>query len=157
VEGAKPGGTVVDGTVQDNLSNAEDHVLRVNLDQAIESGNTITVDWSAQVTPDDAYKTTGVFIARRVEDENGNPSLSFTSGNGSWAYDLRGVASSQESGERVVYTASSGNTSVVTASVQSDGYTLELTEQGTGTATITVTGEISGVGMAETTFEVTIQ
>jgi hypothetical protein len=45
----------------------------------------------------------------------------------------------------------------VTANVQSDDYTLELTEQSAGTATITVTGEISGVGTATTTFEVTVK
>jgi len=157
VEGARPDGTPVDGTVKSNLDDAQKHVLRVNLDESIQADSTITVEWSAQVTPDEAYKSSGLFIARRVEDENGNPSLSFTSGNGPFTYDLRGVASSQESGERVLYTASSGDTSVVTAAVQSDDYTLELTEQGTGTAQITVTGEMSGVGTTTTTFEVTVE
>jgi hypothetical protein len=67
------------------------------------------------------------------------------------------VAASQESREKIVYTASSGDTSVVTANVQSDDYTLELTEQGTGTATITITGSIDGIGTTTDTFQVTIE
>jgi len=156
VEGAKPDGTAVDGTVEGNLRDAHEHVLRVNLDQTIQAGNTITIDWSAQVTPDESYQTTGLFVARKVVSSDGSAGLSFSSGFGSSTYDLRGVASSQESGEKIVYTASSGDPSVVTANVQSDDYTLELTEQGTGTATITVTGEIENVGTATTTFEVAV-
>jgi hypothetical protein len=97
------------------------------------------------------YSTKGLFVAREIANK------SYTSGNGPFTLDLRGTATSQESGEKITYTASSGNTSVVSASVQADGYTLELTEQGTGTATITVTGEIEGVGSTTGTFEVTIQ
>ena len=156
VEGAKPDGTAVNGAIEGNLGDAQEHVLRVNLDQSIQGGNTIDIDWSAQVTPDDAYQTTGLFVARKVVSSDGSAGLSFSSGFGSSTYDLRGVASSQESGEKIVYTASSGDPSVVTANVQSDDYTLELTEQGTGTATITVTGEIENVGTATTTFEVAV-
>lgn len=157
VEGAKPDGTAVDGSNSNNLVDAQKHVLRVNLDQSIGTGNTIDVDWSAQITPDEDYQTTGLFIARQVVSEDGSNGLDYTSGNGPFTYDLRGVASSQESGEKIVYTASSDDTSVVTSNVQSDDYTLELTEQSAGTATITVTGEIPGVGAATTTFEVTVE
>jgi hypothetical protein len=124
--------------------------LKVNLDTAIQAGNTIDVEWTARVTPQDDYQTTGLFVARPVLNQ------SYTTGQGPFTIDLRGVASSQESRDKIVYTASSGDTSVVTAGVQGDDYTLELTEQGTGTATITVTGEIPGVGTATTTFEVTV-
>lgn len=125
--------------------------LTVNLDQSIGTDNTIEIDWAARVTPLDDYRTTGLFVAREVPDQ------SYSTGNGPWMISLKGVASSQESRERVVYTASSGDASVVTANMQSDDYTLELTEQGTGTATITVTGEIPGVGTTQTTFEVTVE
>jgi hypothetical protein len=132
--------------------------LKVNLDAAIQAGNTIAVDWEAHVTPLDEYQTTGVFVSRPVYDRtSGSHKGTLTSGNGPFMFDLRGVVVSQESKDVVSYSASSGNTSVVTANVQSDDYTLELTEQGTGTATITVTGEIPGVGSATDTFEVTIE
>lgn len=131
-----------------------DPYLRVNLNQTIGSGNTIDVDWTARVTPQDKYQTTGLFVARPVADQT------YTSGNGPFTVDLRGVAACQESREYIQYSASSGDTSVVTASVptaeQGQPPTLTLTEQGTGTTTITVTGEISGVGTASTTFDVTI-
>jgi len=156
VEAADPDGTPVDGSVADNLADAQKHVLRVNLDQSIQAGNTITVDWSAQITPSDQLTRTGLFLARRVISSDGSEGLSYASGFGSATYDLRGTFSSMGSQEKIVHTMSSSDTSVVTAGVQSDDYTLELTEQGTGTATITVTGEISGVGTATTTFEVTV-
>jgi hypothetical protein len=151
VDAAKPDGTVVNESNSDDFVDAQKHVLRVNLDQAIQSGNTITVDWTAKVTPPDQYKTGGVFVARKISDK------SYTSGDGPFAHDLRGVASSQESGKKIIYTASSGDASVVTANVQSDDYTLELTEQSVGAAQVTVTGEIPGVGTTQTTFEVTIE
>jgi hypothetical protein len=156
VEAADPDGTPVDGSVADNLVDAQKHILRVNLDQSIQAGNTITVDWSAQITPSDQLTRTGLFLARRVISSDGSEGLSYASGFGSATYDLRGTFSSMGSQEKIVHTMSSSDTSVVTAGVQSDDYTLELTEQGTGTATITVTGEISGVGTATTTFEVTV-
>lgn len=128
-----------------------DPTLRVNLDGTIQQGETIEIEYSAYVTPPEDYQTTGLFVSRPVFDK------SYASGNGPFTIDLRGVAVSQESRDKVVYTASSGDPSVVTSSVQSDDYTLELTGQGTGTATITVTGEIPGVGTATTTFEVTVE
>lgn len=140
-----------DGTLRSvSDSDQQDPYLKVNLDRTINAGETISVDWTARVTPLGDFTTTGVFTARPPFDE------SFTSGSGPWTVDLRGVAASMESEEKIVYTASSGDTSVVTASVQGDDYTLELTEAGTGTATITVTGEIPGVGTTSTTFEVTV-
>jgi hypothetical protein len=132
-------------------SDLRDPYLRVNLDGTIQANETIEVEYSAYVTPPDDYQTTGLFVSRPVYDK------SYTSGNGPFTVDLRGVAVSQESRDKVVYTASSGDPSVVTASVQSDDYTLELTEQGTGIATITVDAEIPGVGTATTTFEVTVE
>jgi hypothetical protein len=141
-----------DGTIRaDDNVRQEDPYLKINLDAAIQSGNTITVDWTARVTPLEDYQTTGLFVARKEDDKT------YTTGNGPWTLDLRGVAASQESREKIVYTASSGDTSVVTANVQSDDYTLELTEQGTGTATITITGSIDGIGTTTDTFQVTIE
>jgi hypothetical protein len=139
-----------DGSLRsdDNLRE-EDPYLKVSVDGAITQGDTFT--WTARVTPLEDYSTTGLFIARKEENK------SYVSGNGPWTIDLRGVAASQESREKIVYTASSGDTSVVTANVQSDEYTLEFTEQGTGTATITVTGSIDGVGTTTDTFQVTIE
>jgi hypothetical protein len=141
-----------DGTLRpDNNEFQKDPYLRVNLDSAIQAGNTITVDWTARVTPMDRYQTTGLFVTRPWSNR------SYTTGNGPWTLDLRGTAASQESREKIVYTASSDDTSVVTASVQSDDYTLELTEQDTGTAMITVTGTIDGVGTTTDTFQVTVE
>lgn len=136
-----------------------DPYLRVNLDSAIQTGNTIELEWTARVTPLNDYETTGLFVARPVPDQ------SYASGAGSWTLDLRGVAASQGSKAPIEYTASSGDTGVVSATVTSaigpDGnehsYTLELTEQGTGTATVTVTGSIDGVGTTTDTFEVSIE
>jgi len=135
----------------DNNEFQKDPYLKVNLDSAIQSGNTITVDWTARVTPMDRYQTTGLFVTRPWSNQ------SYTTGNGPWTLDLRGTAASQESREKIVYTASSGDTPVVTANVKSNDYTLELTEQGTGTATITVTGTIDGVGTTTDTFQVTVE
>lgn len=142
-----------DGSTRSPAKSSEqrDPYVRVNLDQSIGTGNTITVDWTARVTPLDRFSATGLFVARKVADQ------SYTSGNGPFTVELRGVASSLESDNKIVYTASSGDTSVVTADVQADDYTLKLTEQSTGTATITVTGEIGEVGTTTTTFEVTVE
>jgi hypothetical protein len=136
-----------------------DPYLKVNLDAPIQAGNTITLDWTARVTPQADYSPTGVFVARPVAD------TSYASGNGPFTIDLRGVASSQETQDPVQYSVSSGDSSVVTATVNSyedpNGnqvpWELELTEQSTGTATITVDAEIPGVGTAQTTFEVTVE
>jgi hypothetical protein len=128
-----------------------DPTVRINFDGTIKQGETIEIEYSFYVTPPEDYQTTGLFVSRPVYDKN------YASGNGPFTVDLRGVAVSQESRDKVVYTASSGDASVVTANVQDDDYTLELTEQGTGTATITVTAEIEGVGTTTTTFEVTIE
>jgi hypothetical protein len=133
--------------------------LRVNLDAPIQAGNTITVEYTARVTPLEDYRTTGLFVAREVTDKV------YASGNGPWQIDLRGVAASQESKEPIEYSSTSSNTSVVTTSMQTttgtDGndhtYLLDLTEQGTGTATVTVTGSIDGVGTTTDTFEVSIE
>lgn len=155
----------VDGNVQTfdpenpQAFDPRDPYLRVNLDSAIQAGNTIDLEWTARVTPLSDYQTTGLFVARPVPDQ------SYTSGAGSWTIDLRGVAASQESKAPIEYTASSGDTGVVSATVTStvgpDGdehsYTLELTEQGTGTATVTVTGSIDGVGTTTDTFKVSIE
>jgi hypothetical protein len=142
-----------DGTLRSKARgvNQREPYLKVNLDAAIQAGNTITVDWEAHATPLDEYQKTGVFIGRPVYDK------SFASGGGAFTVDLRGVLESQESKEAPTYTASSGDTSVVTANVQGDGYTLTLTEQGTGTATISVTGEVEGIGTATSTFEITVE
>jgi hypothetical protein len=136
-----------------------DPYLRVNLDAAIQAGNTITIDWTAKVTPTEDYQTTGVHVARPVANQ------SYTSGSGPFTIDLRGVAFSQETDAPIQYSVSSGNTSVVTATVNSyedpNGnqipWELELTEQSAGTATITVDAEIPDVGTAQTTFEVTVE
>ncbi len=136
-----------------------DPYLKVNLDAPIQAGNTITLDWTARVTPKADYSPTGVFVARPVAD------TSYASGNGPFTIDLRGVASSQETQDPVQYSVSSGDSSVLTATVNSyedpNGnqvpWELELTEQSTGTATITVDAEIPGVGTAQTTFEVTVE
>jgi hypothetical protein len=141
-----------DGTIRaDDNERQEDPYLRVNLNSPIQSGNTIEVNWTARVTPLDDFRTTGLFVTRPVENQ------SFTSGEGPFTIDLRGVAASQESREKIFYTASSDDTSIVTANVQNDDFTLELTEQGTGTATVTVTGSIDGVGSTTDTFEVPIE
>ncbi|WP_205522018.1 hypothetical protein [Salinibacter ruber] len=145
------GNTKTDPFWQTGDAKQKDPYLRVNLDGTIGSEETVTIEWTARVTPLDSYTTTGLFISRPVR------SKSYTSGNGPFTVDLRGVAVSQESRDPVVYTASSGDASVVTVNVQNDDYTLELTEQGTGTATITVTGEIPGVGTTSTTFEVSVE
>jgi len=138
--------------------NQREPYLKVNLDAAIQDGNTIEVDWEAHATPMDEYQTTGVFVSRPVYDRtSGSHKGTLTSGKGPFTFDLRGVVVSQEEKTAPTYTASSGDTSVVTANVNSDGYTLELTEQATGTATITVTGEIPGVGTATDTFNVTVE
>ncbi len=136
-----------------------DPYLRVNLDSAIQTGSTIELEWTARVTPLSDYQTTGVFVARPVSNQ------SYASGAGPWTLDLRGVAASQESKAPIEYTASSGDTGVVSATVTSaigpDGdehsYMLELTEQGTGTTTVTITGSIDGVGTTTDTFEVSIE
>ncbi len=132
--------------------------LKVNFDSTIGSGETVEIDWEAHVTPLDEYQTTGVFVSRPVYDRiSGSHKGTLTSGGGPFSFDLRGVVVSQESKDVVSYSASSGDPSIVTANVNPDGYTLELTEQGTGTATITVTGEIPGIGTATDTFEVTVE
>jgi hypothetical protein len=136
-----------------------DQYLKVNLDSAIQSGNTITLDWTARVTPLEDYQTTGVFTTRPLSDQ------SYASGTGPFTIDLRGVAASQESKVPITYTASSSNTSVATVNVNSyedpDGnqipWELELIEEGTGTATITVTGSIDGVGTTTDTFEISVE
>ncbi|WP_263821138.1 hypothetical protein [Salinibacter sp.] len=148
-----------DGTLRPNddptVKQTEPY-LKVTFDGTIGSGETVEVDWIARITPLSEYQTTGLFIPRPPSEMDHIPQ-SFTSGNGPFTIDLRGTAASQESDEKIVYTASSGDTSVVTANVQSNDYTLELTEQSAGTATITVTGEITGVGTAETTFTVNVE
>jgi hypothetical protein len=131
--------------------NQREPYLKVTLDGTIGAGETVTIDWTARVTPLNEYQTTGVFVSRPVFDK------SYTTGNGPWTVDLRGVAVSQESKEQMVYSVSSSDTGVVTASVGADGYTLNLTEVGTGTATITVTGTIEGIGTATDTFEVVVE
>lgn len=156
VDAIDQNGNIVNDPSWDQRENLQKHDIRVQLDQSIASGETLDIDWTARVTPKENYTTTGLFAARDP-DQTGAVKTDFTSGNGPYAVDLRGIVGTQESWEPVVYSAASEDTSVVTANVQSDDYTLELTEQGTGTATITVTGEISGVGTATTTFEVTLK
>jgi hypothetical protein len=147
-----------DGTLRsDDNTDEEDPYLKVTLDAAIQSGGTIDVDWAVRVTPLDEYRTTGLFVARPVPDKT------FSGGSGPFTVDLRGVASSQETKAHeqpkryITYSATSSDTGVVTASVQENGYTLELTDQSAGTATITVTGSIDGVGTTTDTFEVTVE
>ena len=139
-----------DGTLRDDdNTDQQDPYLKVSVDGSVTQGDTF--NWTARITPLGEYSTTGLFVARAVGDKN------LTTGNGPWQLDLRGVASSQESRDEIAYTASSGDTSVVSANVRSDDYTLELTEQDTGTATVTVTGSIDGVGSTTDTFEVSIE
>jgi hypothetical protein len=148
-----------DGSLRpDDTELEHDPYLKVNLDGTIGSGESVTIDWTARVTPLDQYSTTGLFISRPVPDKT------FASGNGPFTVDLRGVAASQETWTPPAYSASSSDTGVVTANVTASDhrgtdrfYTLELTEQGTGTATVTVDAEIPGVGTATTTFEVTVE
>ncbi|WP_103027251.1 hypothetical protein [Salinibacter altiplanensis] len=136
-----------------------DPYLKVNLVQSIGNGETIDVDWTAKVTPTEDYQTTGLFIARPVGNKI------YTSGDGPFTVDLRGVAATQETQDAIRYSVSSDDTSVVTATVNSYEdpfgnvipWELELTEQGTGTATVTVTGSIDGVGSTTDTFEVSIE
>jgi hypothetical protein len=142
-----------------------DPYLKVNLDGTIGSGESVTIDWTARVTPLSEYSTTGLFQARPVHDRTSSGAEDpLSSGNGPWTVDLRGTMATQETWTPPEYTATSGNTGVVTATVtetkhrdKQRAYTLELTEQSAGTATITVTGEIPGVGTAQTTFEVTVE
>jgi hypothetical protein len=144
-----------DGSLRaDDNSNQQDPYLKVSVDGTVTQGESFT--WTARVTPTEDYQTTGLFVAREITDTEGKTGLTFNEGFSSSTYDLRGMASSQESREKIVYTASSGDSSIVTANVQSDDYTLELVEQGTGTATIIVTGEILGTGTATISFDVTI-
>lgn len=154
VDAIDQNGNIVNDPPFDQRDDLQKHDIRVQLDQPISEGETITIDWTARVTPLSDYQTTGLFVAREVER---NRKTTFQSGGGPFTIDLRGIMATQESWDPITYTASSGNTSVVTANVQSDNYTLQLTEQGTGTATITVTGEIAGVGTTTTTFEVTVE
>jgi len=137
-----------DGTTTGRGDDVDEHdpYLKVTLSSAIAEGETI--NWTARVTPSDEYATTGLFIARPVEDRNGA---------GPWQIDLRGVAASQESRERIVYTASSSDAGIAVANVDSDGYTLDVNPQRSGTAVITVTGEIDGAGTATDTFQVTVE
>jgi hypothetical protein len=136
-----------------------DPYLRINLDGPIQSGNTITVDWTARVTPQADYQPTGLFVARPEAGKT------YKSGGGPFTVDLRGLMASQETQAPIQYSASSDDTSVVMATVNSYQNTddtqipweLELTEQGTGTATITVTGTIDGVGTKTDTFEVAVE
>jgi hypothetical protein len=148
-----------DGTLRtDDNTGQRDPYLKVSVDGTITQGDTFT--WTARVTPTERYQTSGAFIARRLYDRTSGGVLDpLTSGNGPFTVNLLGVTSAQDMDmmAKPTYTASSGDTSVVTASVKGDDYTLELTEQSTGTATITVDAEIPGVGTAQTTFEVTVQ
>jgi PKD repeat protein len=142
-----------------------DPYLKVNLDGSIGSGETVTIDWTARVTPLSEYRTTGLFQVRPVHDRtSGGAEGPLSSGNGPWEIDLRGTMATQETWTPPEYTATSGDTGVVTATVTENkhrdkqrAYTLELTEQGTGTTTIDITGSIPGVGTATTSFEVTVQ
>ncbi|MBB4070364.1 hypothetical protein GGQ18_002973 [Salinibacter ruber] len=139
--------------------------IKVNLDGTIGSGESVTIDWTARVTPLSEYTTTGLFISRPVKDytsSGGNDPLQ--SGGGPWQVDLRGVAASQETWTPATYSATSSDTGVVTANVLEKkhrdltyDWELQLTEQSAGTATITVDAEIPGVGTATTTFEVTVE
>jgi hypothetical protein len=99
-----------DGTLRadDNTGQSDPH-LKVSVDGSITQGDTF--DWTARVTPTSMYSTTGLFVAREVSDQ------SYTSGNGPFGVDLRGTFSSQESGERIVYSASSSDSSVATVSI----------------------------------------
>ncbi|WP_263831207.1 hypothetical protein [Salinibacter sp.] len=155
-----------DGTLRPDDTRLEhDPYLKVNLDGTIQAGESVTIDWTARVTPKSEYTTTGLFISRPVLDytsSGGNDPLQ--SGGGPWQIDLRGVAASQETWTPATYSATSSDTGVVTANVLEKkhrdlfyDWELELTEQGTGTATITVDAEIPGVGTAQTTFEVTVE
>jgi hypothetical protein len=164
-----------DGSLRPDSDPLEhDPYLKVNLDGTIGTGETVTIDWGARVTPLSQYSTTGLFISRPVIDRTSGDDPSapaggekdpLTSGKGPWQIDLRGVAATQETWEPPEYTASSGDTSVVTATVterkhrdKQRAYTLELTEQGTGTATITVTASNADLNdTVQTTFEVTVE
>jgi hypothetical protein len=148
-----------DGTLRSDDANYEhDPYLKVSLDGTIGTEETVSIDYTARVTPLGKYSPTGVFTTRPPNNHT------YTSGSGPWTLDLRGVAASQETWTPPAYSASSSDAGVVTANVTATNHrgtdrywTLELTEQGTGTATVTVDASISGVGTATTTFEVTVE
>ena len=142
-----------------------DPTLRVNLSGNIPSGETVTVDWAARVTPLADYARTGVFISRLLNDRT----ISTTE-----EIDLRGVGASHEDRTAVEYTAASSDPAIVEANIlpHVTGYDgedqsqtiswsydtrLEIVPQSPGTATITVTAYIDDVGTAQTTFEVTVE
>ena len=125
-----------------------DPYLRVNLNRSIAAGEALTLDWTARVTPLDAFSPTGLFISRPVADQT----ISATT-----EIDLRGVAASMESREAIVYSASSDDETVVSASVQADGFTLELAPGASGTATVTVTARFQGWEAQTQSFTVTAQ
>jgi hypothetical protein len=132
-------------------SDQRDPYLKVNLDGTIQPGNTITVDWTARVTPLDQYRATGVFTSRPVADQ------SLTTNDGSLTIDLRGVAASQESKQPIEYAASSESADVAAVSVGDNGYVLTVTPQNPGTTVVTVTGSIDGIGGATTTFNIDVE
>lgn len=141
-----------DGSLRaDNNEYQHEPYIRVNLSQAIGAGEQVTVDWAVRVTALDEYQTTGLFIARPV------PEQTLTLSEGSVDIDLRGVASSQEAQEVITYTATSTDGSVVQAEVGSDGYTLTLTPQGSGSTSIVIGGDMPGLGTAEQTLSVTVE
>jgi hypothetical protein len=95
-----------DGSLRPDSDPLEhDPYLKVNLDGTIGTGETVTIDWGARVTPLSQYSTTGLFISRPVIDRTSGDDPSapaggekdpLTSGKGPWQIDLRGVAATHE-------------------------------------------------------------
>lgn len=159
-----PTGVSIESSEQ--VSTPPNPTLRVNLSGAIQTGETVTIAWEARVTPLADYSPTGVFITRPLDD---------ITINAIEEVDLRSVAASHEDRTVVEYTATSSDESVVQVQMLPRNHNydhdmentqhielnydtrLELNPQSPGTATIAVTAYINGVGMAQTTFEVTVE
>jgi hypothetical protein len=139
-----------DGSVRSDDNRSEsDPYLKVQLSRAIRDGETVTIDWEARVTPLEDYQTTGLFVAREL------PEKQYKLDDGPYQIDLRGVASSQVSRKRIQYSVSGGG-DAVNASVQQDGYTLDIEPSKTGRTQLSVTARLEGVGRAKEVFTVQI-
>lgn len=151
-----PSGMTVDSTayVQSDGTalgtDKRDPYLEVSLSQAIGADEQVVLSWDAHVTPTDRFQPEGAFIARDISDQD------YLTGDGSTTFDLNGHVASMETGNQPSYSASSSDTSIVTASVDSNNV-LTLTEQGTaGSAVVTIASTISGVGEVQKDVAVTV-
>ncbi len=128
-----------------------DPYLKVILDDELGSGEAITIDWTARVTPLNEYRTKGLFVSRPLRD------TSLTSSSTPVTFDLRGVVANQADLGPITYSASSADGGVVAANIGEDGYTLELNKIGAGTSTVTVTAQQDGFGTIQTRFQVFVE